>query len=131
MRSRKALEAAENRLLPIIQYAGDDEGHEWPVRLLLWVLKCLSYVYGFVVQARLYLYEVGVIRRFPLGCQVISVGNITVGGTGKTPMVEKLARELSAEGRKVAILSRGYRKKEKRSGYRDRCFSYYCGDRYF
>ena len=52
------------------------------------------------------------LRRYPLGCQVISVGNVTVGGTGKTPMVEMLARELTAPGRKVAILSRGYRKKE-------------------
>jgi tetraacyldisaccharide 4'-kinase len=43
---------------------------------------------------------------------VISVGNITVGGTGKTPVVEAFARELQQAGRKVAILSRGYRKKE-------------------
>ncbi len=113
MRIRKALEATENRLLPIIQYSGDDEGQEWPVRFLLWVLRRFSNIYHFVVQSRLYLYNKGVLRRFQLGCQVISVGNVTVGGTGKTPMVEKLARELSAEGRKVAILSRGYRKKEK------------------
>ena len=51
-------------------------------------------------------------RRFPLGCQVISVGNLTVGGTGKTPVVEVFACELQKAGRKVAILSRGYRKKE-------------------
>jgi len=109
---RKALETTENLLLPIIQYEGADEGHEWPVRLLLWFLKRFSFAYRFAVQTRLYLYRNGLIRRFPLGCQVISVGNVTVGGTGKTPMVEKLARELSNEGRKVAILSRGYRKKE-------------------
>ncbi|MGI5870205.1 MAG: tetraacyldisaccharide 4'-kinase [Kiritimatiellia bacterium] len=113
MRLRKSLEATENFILPLIQYEGDDQGHDWPIQFLLWVLKRLSVLYRWVVQFRLYLYRTGVIRRFPLGCQVISVGNVTVGGTGKTPMVEMLARELSREGRKVAILSRGYRKREK------------------
>ena len=111
--SRKALESLENSLLPLIQYEGADQGHEWPVALLLWVLARISAVYRAVVQTRLWLYRCGVKRRFPLGCQVISIGNVTAGGTGKTPMVEKLARELADEGRKVAILSRGYRKKEK------------------
>ena len=113
MSSRRTAERAENALLPLIQYEGADQGHEWPVRLLLRVLKGVSRIYGGVVQLRLFLFRQGVLRRFPLGCQVISVGNVTAGGTGKTPMVEKLARELSGQGRKVAILSRGYRKKEK------------------
>ena len=60
----------------------------------------------------MFFYRTGILRRFPLGCQVISVGNITAGGTGKTPVVEIFARELQKSGRKVAILSRGYRKKE-------------------
>jgi tetraacyldisaccharide 4'-kinase len=101
------LEATESFVLPLIQYEGDDQGHEWPVQFMLWALKRLSVAYRWAVQFRLYLYRTGVVRRFPLGCQVISVGNVTVGGTGKTPMVEMLARELSREGRKVAILSRG------------------------
>ena len=63
---------------------------------------------------RAWLYRTGLASRFPLGCQVISVGNVTVGGTGKTPVVEILARTLKEEGRNVAILSRGYRKKEKK-----------------
>lgn len=113
MSSRKTLESTENKLLPLIQYEGADQGHEWPTRFLLWVLKRISSIYKFVVQTRLYLYETGVYRRFPLGVQIISVGNVTVGGTGKTPLVEKLARELQEKGRHVAILSRGYRKKEK------------------
>lgn len=111
--SRKTLESAENSLLPLIQYEGGDQGHEWPVRLLLWGLARVSSVYSAVVQIRLWLYATGLKRRYPLGCQVISIGNVTAGGTGKTPMVEKLARELADQGRKVAILSRGYRKKEK------------------
>jgi len=111
--SRKTLESAENSLLPLIQYEGGDQGHEWPVRLLLWALARVSSVYSAVVQIRLWLYATGLMRRYPLGCQVISIGNVTAGGTGKTPMVEKLARELADQGRKVAILSRGYRKKEK------------------
>ena len=116
MSSRKTLESTENKLLPLIQYEGADQGHEWPTRFLLWILKRISAIYKFVVQTRLFLYETGIYRRFPLGVQIISVGNVTVGGTGKTPLVEKLARELQEKGRHVAILSRGYRKKEKTFG---------------
>ena len=58
------------------------------------------------------------------GCLVISIGNLTVGGTGKTPIVEKFARALRAGGRRVAILSRGYksvpRKRDWRSWFRTR-----------
>jgi tetraacyldisaccharide 4'-kinase len=48
-------------------------------------------------------------RDSTLGIQVIAIGNLTFGGTGKTPVVEKFARELQRQGRTVAILSRGYR----------------------
>ena len=82
MSLRKSLEATESFVLPLIQYEGDDQGHEWPVQFMLWALKRLSVAYRWVVQFRLYLYRTGVVRRFPLGCQVISVGNVTVGGTG-------------------------------------------------
>ena len=50
-------------------------------------------------------------RDSTLGIQVIAIGNLTFGGTGKTPVVEKFARELQSQGRTVAILSRGYRSK--------------------
>ena len=63
------------------------------------------------IKGRRWLYEVRIIRDHPLGVQVITVGNLTVGGTGKTPVVEKFARVLTDQGRKVAILSRGYRSK--------------------
>jgi tetraacyldisaccharide 4'-kinase len=77
--------------------------------ILRWILKGLSHVYRLIVQARLALYRKRIYREHALGCPVVSVGNITVGGTGKTPVVELLARELTAGGRKVAILSRGYK----------------------
>ncbi|MGI6496356.1 MAG: tetraacyldisaccharide 4'-kinase [Kiritimatiellia bacterium] len=105
-------EETEKFLLRLIQYEGADQGKPWNIRLLLAVLHGCSCVFRLIVQTRLALYELGILRRFPLGCQVISVGNITVGGTGKTPVVETFARELAAAGRKVAILSRGYRKEE-------------------
>ena len=63
------------------------------------------------IKTRRFLYNVRILRDSTLGVQVIAVGNLTVGGTGKTPVVEKLARELRDEGRNVAILSRGYRSK--------------------
>lgn len=75
------------------------------------VLYALSFVFAIGVKLRRFLYETRIIRDSTLGVQVIAIGNLTVGGTGKTPVVEKFAKELQTQGRKVAILSRGYRSK--------------------
>ena len=75
------------------------------------LLAGLSHVFKLGVKARRFLYNVRLLRDSTLGVQVIAIGNLTVGGTGKTPVVEKFARELQTEGRTVAILSRGYRSK--------------------
>lgn len=75
-------------------------------------LKSLSWIFSLLVQLRLLLFKHRIIRASTLGCQVISVGNVTVGGTGKTPIVETFARSLQQKGRKVAILSRGYKSKK-------------------
>jgi len=77
--------------------------------LLLWILHAFSKLYALIMRLRWYFYEERIIRSHATGCMVISVGNITVGGTGKTPVVEKIARTLTQAGRKVAILSRGYK----------------------
>src|ERR1051325_5410368 len=74
-------------------------------------LFLLSKVYAAAVKVRRFLYNVRILRDSTLGVQVIAIGNLTVGGTGKTPVVEKFARELRDQGRVVAILSRGYRSK--------------------
>lgn len=74
----------------------------------------LSLVWNFMAQLRYYLYKKRILKDQPLGCLVVVVGNLTVGGTGKTPVVEKFARSLRDRGRKVAILSRGYKSKESR-----------------
>src|SRR5205823_7301222 len=73
------------------------------------VLLALSFVYERIVQLRLLLYRKRILHERQLGCLVISIGNLTVGGTGKTPVVEKFARALQRGGRRVAILSRGYK----------------------
>src|SRR5216684_10160 len=76
------------------------------VRMLLWPLSLL---YGAFVRLRFWLYAKGVLKQKRLKTPVVSVGNLTVGGTGKTPMVIWLAEQFLAEGKRVAILSRGYR----------------------
>lgn len=81
--------------------------------LLRVLLYGLSLLYHQIVRGRLWVYEQRIAPVHALGCLVVSVGNLTVGGTGKTPIVEKLARELTDGGRRVAILSRGYRSKPK------------------
>lgn len=76
------------------------------VRILLWPLSIL---YAGAAWVRAWSYARGLLRQERLKAAVISVGNLTVGGTGKTPMVIWLAEKLLAEGKRVAVLSRGYR----------------------
>ena len=81
------------------------------VKLPELLLRLLSVVYEMVVRVRLGLYQRGVCAVRSLPARVISVGNLTVGGTGKTPCVAWIAGELTASGEQVAILSRGYRRR--------------------
>lgn len=106
------IERLESYLVKLIQEKGADQNQPFVIRLLLAILTGLSGVFLCVSSTRYFFYKVGLLRRFPLGIQVISIGNVTAGGTGKTPVTEIFARTLAAEGRKVAILSRGYRRKE-------------------
>lgn len=73
------------------------------------LMRGLSTIFSGLVAARLVLYRKRILREHNLGTMVISVGNLTVGGTGKTPVVEMLARDLKDGGCSVAILSRGYK----------------------
>lgn len=105
---RKWLEQLEQFAIEVIL----DQRSGKRASLLRWFLYGLSYIYRGLVQLRLALYRHRIIREHQLGCLVISIGNLTVGGTGKTPVVEKFARALQAGGRRVAILSRGYKSKK-------------------
>jgi tetraacyldisaccharide 4'-kinase len=74
-----------------------------------WALWPVSVVFGAVVLLRAALYRIGIFRTKRLAGTVISVGNLTVGGTGKTPTVLWIAEKLCSEGHRSAILTRGYR----------------------
>ena len=79
-------------------------------RALLWAP---AKVYELLVRLRVVAYETGYLKTARLDSTVISVGNITLGGTGKTPFVEYIARYLREEGHSVAVLTRGYGRKSK------------------
>ncbi|MEO7299715.1 MAG: tetraacyldisaccharide 4'-kinase [Verrucomicrobiota bacterium] len=100
-------EATETFILEVIL----EERRGKRAAILRSVLFALSKVFIGAVKFRRYLYNRRLLRDSTLGVQVIAVGNLTVGGTGKTPVVEKFARVLQDQGRTVAILSRGYRSK--------------------
>ncbi len=74
-----------------------------------WLLG-LAGCYGLVVRLRTWCYRKGWFASSRLPCRVMSVGNLTVGGTGKTPVVILLVQWLQAEGHRVAVLSRGYKR---------------------
>jgi tetraacyldisaccharide 4'-kinase len=100
-------EAGETFVLEVI--FEQRRGHR--AAMLRAALFALSKIFQVAVKTRRFLYNVRMLRDTTLGVQVIAIGNLTVGGTGKTPVVEKFARELRDQGRTVAILSRGYRSK--------------------
>lgn len=78
----------------------------WTMRCLL---RVLSLFFWMLVKMRIFLYRRRLKTVHYLGTLVVSVGNITTGGTGKTPVVELLSRTLAEKGRKVSILTRGYK----------------------
>ncbi|WP_456464256.1 tetraacyldisaccharide 4'-kinase [Persephonella sp.] len=77
------------------------------------MLKIISQLYGFSAYVRRFLYNKGIINRKKLPVPVVSIGNLSVGGTGKTPLTIFLAKNLQKKGHTVAVLSRGYRRKSK------------------
>jgi tetraacyldisaccharide 4'-kinase len=82
---------------------------------LLWLfLLPFSFVYSFGIRVRNFLYSFGWMPIKGLPCAVVSVGNLVVGGTGKTPTTLWLAQELGKRGYRVAILSRGYKRTGKK-----------------
>src|SRR5438309_296139 len=86
-----------------------------PAGWLLAPLIPLSRLYGLAMRARASLYARGLLKQQSLPCRVISVGNLTVGGTGKTPVVIALATALRDRGRKVGVISRGYKRRSRTS----------------
>ena len=72
-------------------------------------LSCISLIYRVVVQIRCRLYEKGIFQTKELPCGVISIGNISLGGSGKTPVTHYMADLLHRRGFQVAVLSRGYK----------------------
>lgn len=85
-----------------IHYKRDPEG------ILFGLLKFCSYFYGVASRFKNFCYDKKLIKPKKVDAFVISVGNMTTGGVGKTPVVSEIAKYLIANGRKVAIVSRGY-----------------------
>ena len=113
---RRAARRARRRFEGFVEFTVDviyDRPRESRgVKVYAFFLKTFSYLFGAAVQTRYWLYQKRILHNRHLGCLVVVVGNLTVGGTGKTPVVERLARSLQERGRKVAILSRGYMSKK-------------------
>lgn len=84
---------------------------DYPVKIRKWLYP-LSWIYGLGVDLRNWLFHIGVLKSKSYPVPVICVGNITAGGTGKTPHIEYLV-ELLKDRYSIAVLSRGYKRKTK------------------
>ncbi len=87
------------------------EAHGFFLNILLGILYVFSLIYAGLVNLKLSGFSHGLFRRRKLDCFVISLGNVTVGGTGKTPTAQRLASDIRDMGYRVVILNRGYRAK--------------------
>ena len=97
---------AVTQYLMQLSHGQDNSFIDW---LVLATLRGFSVLYEIGVRVKLYLYEKEIFSRAKLDCCVISIGNITVGGTGKTPTAQKVAVMIQEMGYRVVILNRGYR----------------------
>lgn len=79
--------------------------------IFIHMLYFFSFVYCQLLELKLTFYRWGLLKQYKLDCHVISLGNITVGGTGKTPTAQRLAAAIRDMGYRVVILNRGYRAK--------------------
>jgi tetraacyldisaccharide 4'-kinase len=96
------------RTIRFLSWQGIDKTVFAPGSQVRWWLLWAGVLYGMAGQVRAWLYRQGWLAQRRLPVPVVSIGNLTVGGTGKTPMVISLAEWLLTEGKRVAILSRGY-----------------------
>lgn len=104
-------EAIENFQTYLFELVHGKRKKTFSGRILIAVLRFFSFIYEQLVNLKLWLYQCNILKQKKIDCYVISIGNITVGGTGKTPTSQRLAKEIRALGYKVAILNRGYRAK--------------------
>ncbi len=81
-------------------------------KLIVFLLSPFSFLYKSILRLRNWMFDRGIIKTVSLPCKVVSVGNLTLGGTGKTPFSAFLAGELKKIGMKPCILSRGYKGKK-------------------
>ncbi len=109
----RSTEKIENLQTYLYKLVHDENNHSLRAKLLLGIYYIFSQIYRGLVNFQLTLYQKGICKQTKLECFVISIGNITVGGTGKTPTAKLLARYIRDLGYKVAILNRGYRAKWK------------------
>lgn len=107
----KATDKLENFQTYFFQIIHGKEPKGFGLRCLILLLQVFAYIYGMLLNLKLAGYSCGIFSKKKLSCFVISLGNITVGGTGKTPTAQRLARAIRDMGYKVVILNRGYRAK--------------------
>ncbi|MBQ7454192.1 MAG: tetraacyldisaccharide 4'-kinase, partial [Selenomonadaceae bacterium] len=110
-RHLRTTEKIENLQTYFLKLMHDEAVHGPFDQLIIFVLYFGSLIYKGLVNLRLLGYELGFSGKERLKCFVISLGNITVGGTGKTPTAQRLAKEIRDMGYRVVILNRGYRAK--------------------
>jgi len=91
-------------------------GEEQGGRLFLFFLYGLSVCYGLAVRFRSFFYDNGILKANQLACRVVSIGNLTVGGTGKTPMTIFVAQLLRNFGYQPVVISRGYKGRAEKTG---------------